>query len=234
MAALSDPEAILSPNQQELQSNAVGPHNDAAGSRVQRRLNLSIDIGERALMVLLFIGFAVRFGQNVVYHPYNLLALASEASVCFFIVTRRTGAQMTLRPTDWLLAVLGTMLPLLIQPSAAPLAAVIATSLMLAGVSISLWAQLTLRHAFGLAAANRGVVDRGPYRIVRHPMYAGYLLTSMGILLANPLAVNLLIIVLASGCQVARILAEEAVLKTDPRYAELLTTVRRRLVPGVY
>ena len=44
----------------------------------------------------------------------------------------------------------------------------------------------TLGRSFGIVAANRGVKTRGPYRLVRHPAYFGYLMSYLGYVAENP------------------------------------------------
>ena len=46
--------------------------------------------------------------------------------------------------------------------------------------------KLSLGRSFGLAPANRGVVCRGLYQRLRHPIYLGYLITHVGFVIANP------------------------------------------------
>src|SRR5438093_1166549 len=84
---------------------------------------------------------------------------------------------------------------------------------------------------FGLAAANRGVKRAGPYRLLRHPMYAGYALTQIAFLLLNPGLWNLAVYALSWGVQVLRIRAEERVLLEDPAYRAYAGEVRYRLLP---
>lgn len=84
-------------------------------------------------------------------------------------------------------------------------------------------------------AAEQTVVVTGPYRFVRHPMYAGVLL--MG--LATPLVLGSylaeLFIVPAFGLLVVRILAEERFLAERlGGYTEYLKATRARLIPGVW
>lgn len=105
---------------------------------------------------------------------------------------------------------------------------------MTVGLVVSVAAKLTLRRSFGLVAANRGVIVSGPYRLVRHPMYAGYLMIHVGYLLSGPNAWNVFIYALTTGLQIVRILAEERVLKADPLYQQLCLKVRYRLVPLVF
>src|SRR5437899_9023283 len=65
--------------------------------------------------------------------------------------------------------------PLLRPSAAAPLAGDAMTAAMsAAGLIVVIAAKLTLGRSFGIAPANRGVVARGPYNIVRHPIYTGY------------------------------------------------------------
>ena len=52
----------------------------------------------------------------------------------------------------------------------------------------ALWvinAKVTLGRSFGWLPANRGIVDTGVYRLIRHPIYFGYALGHLGFLLAN-------------------------------------------------
>jgi len=95
-------------------------------------------------------------------------------------------------------------------------------------------AKVILGLGFGIIAANRGVKSLGPYRFVRHPMYAGYTLTHIGLLLAMPSLTNAALYSLALGLQISRIYREERILRLDPIYREFASRVRYRLVPYVF
>ena len=105
---------------------------------------------------------------------------------------------------------------------------------MLAGFAAQIAAKLTLRRSFGIVAANRRIKVGGPYRIIRHPMYAGYLLTHVGFLLFNPSLWNSRIYLIGFGFQLVRILAEERVLFQDTAYRVFAAQTRYRLLRGVF
>ncbi len=207
----------------------------ALGPRTERVLQIAIDLGERLFLLLLFAAFVVRLSHTLGVRPYNVLALVSEGLMTYFILVRRNAIALTMRPWDWIVAFAGTALPMFVRAGGqAPFPAFVGTVLMFAGVSLAIWAKLTLRRSFGIAAAHRGLVHGGPYRFVRHPMYAGYILVYTGFALNNPLLWNFSVYVLAAGLLVARIVAEEAVLTPDGDYAGYKTRVRYRLVPGLF
>jgi protein-S-isoprenylcysteine O-methyltransferase Ste14 len=79
------------------------------------------------------------------------------------------------------------------------------------------------------------VVSSGLYGILRHPMYAGALLTAVCIPLALGSSWSLLLLILVVPLLVWRLLDEERVLKRDlPGYADYCRRVRYRLVPGIW
>lgn len=59
------------------------------------------------------------------------------------------------------------------------------------GIGLQLFAKVFLGLSFGVVAANRGVKIGGPYSFIRHPMYAGYTLSHIGLLLAMPSLVRM-------------------------------------------
>jgi protein-S-isoprenylcysteine O-methyltransferase Ste14 len=111
--------------------------------------------------------------------------------------------------------------------------------LMAAGLVIRQWAILTLGRYFTVDVRihpNQTVVDRGPYRWVRHPSYTGLVLffVGLGLALGNWASLVVLAALPAAGL-LARIRAEERALFTSlgddyRRYA----ADRRRLFLGVW
>jgi protein-S-isoprenylcysteine O-methyltransferase Ste14 len=77
-------------------------------------------------------------------------------------------------------------------------------------------------------------VTHGPYAVVRHPVYASYLLIQSGYLLQSISLRNILVMVLASGCNVGRALMEERLLTGSSAYEVYRHRVRWRLIPGLW
>ncbi|WP_241026754.1 MULTISPECIES: isoprenylcysteine carboxylmethyltransferase family protein [Burkholderia] len=107
-------------------------------------------------------------------------------------------------------------------------------SLQLCGIAFQLFAKLSLGRSFGLLPANRGVVSVGAYRFVRHPIYAAYLLSEIGFVLANYSPRNVFMITSWMLLQIGRISLEERVLSEDADYRAYKEKVRYRLIPGLF
>lgn len=192
---------------------------------------------DRAEQVVLVLLWSVLLGRVLVSHNgYAPLLLLSETMVLVFVLIRRPTQAISRNAGDWMLAITATAAPLLVRPEGQPLAmlAPVGVILVLAG---NIWqgsAKLTLRRSFGVAPANRGVKVAGPYGVMRHPMYAGYLLVHIGNMLLFPSIVNLVVYAISWWAQLLRLHAEEALLSQDDAYRAYRDKVRWRLIPGVY
>ena len=202
------------------------------------RFTLALDVAERAALAVFFGAMAWSFLRSWqdTGSIVSLLLLISEGSVVAFVLIRRFTQDVSMRPADWLVALLGTTAPLLVRPiaDAALAPAFVCVPLVLAGLTLQIAAKLTLCRSFGVVAANRGVQVGGPYRVVRHPMYAGYFMMQVAFLLTNPSVWNASVYLVGFAAQISRILAEERVLGRDPSYQAFATAVRYRLAPGIF
>jgi protein-S-isoprenylcysteine O-methyltransferase Ste14 len=102
------------------------------------------------------------------------------------------------------------------------------------GLVITVLALWTLNRSFGSAPANRGLVTRGVYGLVRHPRYAAEILAIAGYCLGYGSSLNWLILTATVVVQVARALAEEKLLSEDREYEAYRQRVRWRLVPRLW
>ncbi len=205
---------------------------------VQGRSRFDLDLVEKAIVATFMTFLAARMVPIVIATGAlpPLLLLISESMVVLFILLRRPSESLSRRGSDWLVGLAGTLVPLLaIAPQGQALAPVLVIeTLMISGMVLQISAKLILRRSFGVVAANRGVKASGPYRLVRHPMYAGYAVTHIGFLLAGPTLWNIAVYSATVAFQVRRILAEERVLGQDPAYRALIEKTRYRLVPFVF
>jgi len=165
----------------------------------------------------------------------SLLWMVSEGLVIALLVFRRESRRLSRRPWDWFVALGGSFAVLLVRPAPSALIPDAAgAALLLAGTAFEVYAKFFLGRSFGLVAADRGIVVRGPYRFVRHPIYLGYLVAHVGFLLTNWSTRNVGVYAVEYLFQVARILSEERLLNGDPAYREYCGRVRYRLVPGIF
>jgi protein-S-isoprenylcysteine O-methyltransferase Ste14 len=104
----------------------------------------------------------------------------------------------------------------------------------LAGIFLTQVARLYLGRSFGLLPANRGIVSGGPFRLVRHPVYLGWLLLTIAFGMINPSWRNLFVTIAILPFMFARIEQEETLLQTDPEYRAYSQRTHYRLLPGLY
>jgi protein-S-isoprenylcysteine O-methyltransferase Ste14 len=161
---------------------------------------------------------------------------AEQMWVVIAYLFRRPARAVSRRLRDWLLAFGGTFGGVLFRPVGAhPYWGLVGgLSVQLVGLAICLTSFLSLGRSFGFVAADRGLVRTGPYAIVRHPIYASYVLLQIGYLLQSISLRNALVMALASGCNVGRALVEDRMLAWNCDYATYRRRVKWRLLPGVW
>ena len=158
-----------------------------------------------------------------------VLLLAMQAGLAAFrLIFRKSAAH----ESPWhvqAIAWLSVLLPLAVQVE--PYATWWLDLAPAPGLVLNLWALVALGGSFSVAPADRGLAFSGPYRHLRHPMYAGELASLFPALMATFSVWNLLILSLFAALLLWRIRYEEKVLSGYYLYAQF---VRWKLLPGVW
>ncbi len=135
-------------------------------------------------------------------------------------------------------AVIATWLPfallLLRGSSPGPGHQALSDVLLVGGTAWSVWSLRFLGRNVSVLAQARDVVDQGPYRWVRHPLYAGEIVSSLGVAVAMNSLAAVAVWLLLCGLQVYRALREEQVLlQALPAYRSYRSRTAA-LLPGVF
>lgn len=178
-----------------------------------------------AVVFALLLG--VRMAQVVQGHAMAL-PLAAQAGIAAFLMLARKPERSGVALRRKLLAWLGAALPFGLQIGHSPAGW---TLVSLLGVGLSLWGLLSLGRSFGIAPADRGLAVGGAYRLVRHPMYLGELISYLALFTANFTIWNAVVMTAIAVTFILRIRWEEQVIAG---YEEYRQRVRWRLVPGVW
>jgi protein-S-isoprenylcysteine O-methyltransferase Ste14 len=167
---------------------------------------------------LMMVGFGVfafyRWHQTQLLF-FLLLVLRDFAAGYFFF--RRSPALVKSSLHITLLAYISAAMPLFYFSSMEASRTVLFVSDILAIIGflfVSL-ATIELGASIGISPAKRKFVSTGIYRWIKHPMYAGYVISEIGMMLVNPL--NLILFFISSSLYFLRARAELKILSTSPR-----------------
>lgn len=180
-----------------------------------------------ACLFAFLLGVRLRQAAGGSWFALALAAQAGMAAVLFLLRRRERSVNVPL--TRQIAAWLAAFLPFGLRVEGGTHALWLAVSA--AGVAFSLWGLASLGRSFGIAPADRGLVTGGAYRVVRHPMYLGELLSYAAATAGSPDVFNLLVLAAIAGAFVLRVMWEEAAIRG---YAAYCQRVRWRLLPGVW
>jgi protein-S-isoprenylcysteine O-methyltransferase Ste14 len=123
---------------------------------------------------------------------FLLLVLRDFAAGYFFFKRKPAQQKSTLAPS--LLAYVSSAMPLLyLGPTVDTKLLFLASDLLaILGFLLVVFATVELGTSIGISPANRGVVRSGIYRFIKHPMYTGYVISEIGMVLLNPLNIGIL------------------------------------------
>ncbi len=199
----------------------------------RRKLTLyAANIGVAILFLIELVPGAARYGTDVA----NILWMVGAIPMVFLSLVRipphtsRSDAPSIITTT--MMVLLATLMAP--QSASTGLLASFGKAIEVLAVIFSQLARIYLGRRFGLLPANRGIVQSGPFRIVRHPIYLGWLVLAIGFLMVYPTMRNALVICLTIPFMIWRVILEEQLLNQDPTYQEYCTSTRYRLIPWLY
>jgi protein-S-isoprenylcysteine O-methyltransferase Ste14 len=111
---------------------------------------------------------------------------------------------------------------------------IFASIVILIGNGMAAYVLSQLGRSFSILAEGRRLVTTGPYKIVRHPLYAVEAIATIGVLMTFWSVGAFLLVIAQFAFQLVRMHYEEKVLRaTFPEYADYASHTAR-LIPGVY
>jgi protein-S-isoprenylcysteine O-methyltransferase Ste14 len=195
----------------------------AAGKQVQWALNQ--DFGKLATADLL--DFTAETVDTFFYIAIAILIVMRY---------RRVAATGGLYPR--LVALLGSFLFLLLVPflprhELSPTLDLLSILLMLSGSILATAVLLYLGRSFSILPEARRLVVTGPYRFVRHPLYATEMICMLGLVIQFALWPAVIVFLIQLVIQLERMRIEEQLLnRTFPEY-EIYANNTARLIPGL-
>ena len=164
--------------------------------------------------------------------------------VCFyalwvFLYLKRSSAKST---TNSIIAktaaVVATFIPFAIPAVSRPVdhygMMLLADLVTLSGMIITLYSLSALGRSVSIIPQARSLVQSGPYKVIRHPLYLGELIAVLGIVLARITLPAMALFCVLSALQIYRALEEERVLAgAFPEY-DSYRMKSARFIPGVF
>ncbi len=223
-------------------SDALSHADEGGVFSAARKREMLIDLREGFFRVcaLACAGLFVYRGMyQVVEDPTRInaaLVAISEILTFTWLLLSRRPATRDWNPLTVIVSVTASFGVALIslKPGIALIPVYVAAPLQFLALWFVIWGKISLGRSFAILPANRGVMTGGAYRIVRHPIYAGYLAGHVLFLLSAFSFHNLAVYAVITYLQLYRILREEALLAAEPEYRAYMERVRYRLLPRVF
>jgi protein-S-isoprenylcysteine O-methyltransferase Ste14 len=169
---------------------------------------------------------------------YHVLSAVFVLLIVVLMLVRKPAKQFVRSFGGAVIALAGTFLPsFLIFSGTAHVEARLAAAagvFLIVGMGYAIWALSTLGRCLSMMPEVRGLVTSGPYARVRHPLYLGEMIATLGVLLPILSPRNVAIFVIFCGLQLWRTRYEEAMLSSAfPDYADYRDRTAR-VLPGLY
>ena len=201
---------------------------------------LAIPWVDKSIAVVATIPFVIElYDRWVVGHvnfPRALLGI--QVLVIIVVMLLRTApVRVTPNPWYWLLAFVTTYATLgfsaYAEPGTTLISPLLGNSLAIASAIVIVYSLVSLGRNIGFIPAQRGLVTRGAYSFVRHPIYTGTFISLFAFVLRAFSPLNLTIALALIVSLMIRGVVEERFLREDPAYAAYLAEVPWRWFPGI-
>jgi protein-S-isoprenylcysteine O-methyltransferase Ste14 len=164
---------------------------------------------------------------------HAVLRTAVALAFAFFTAQRSEPRRRARGPVAFLACAVAMLavVPVAGPGAGTPSALLLAGDAVAAGGSLWIFASvLALGRCFSVLPEARGLITRGPYRLVRHPVYLGEIVALAGLTIAAPALGHLAILAVFVAAQLTRMRLEEAALtEAFPEYAAYAARTRRLL-----
>ena len=158
-------------------------------------VKIRVDIGRIAMvpaaaivLLLDLMTLVDRGGGSALRWAGTLLAVAFYSLVIWCYLRRGPARATTSSVTARAAAVVATWAPFVIPwlhgASPGPMWQGVSDVLLLAGTAWAVWSLRSLGRNLSVIAQVRDVADGGPYRWIRHPLYAGEIVSTLGLAIA--------------------------------------------------
>jgi len=167
--------------------------------------------------MLLFAGYSAYKWYHIGLIFYGLLFLRHLLLV-FFLLTRKQNLEKQSSIKEKVLAYFSSLVPLLYISSVDKIPLfdelrVFIPLFSIIGFTIATVAVLDLGTSFGVSPGTRDYVKTGLYKYLKHPMYIGYSIAELGMILIHPL--NIIIYIISMSLYLIRAKREEKYLMQE-------------------
>lgn len=231
--------------------------NRSVDSAVGARMSINIhtgkmDMGRLTILpvftLLVVTNLIGAYDCAMAFEPVTLIKVATLIHtmlvICFYVLVvflyliRNSARTTTSSLTVKIIAVVSSFLPFAIPLSGRPLEnpgmLLSANLITIFGIFISLYSLLSLGESFSIIPQARKLVQTGPYKLVRHPLYLGEFISLTGIVLARFSMAGMIIFFVFTALQTYRAIQEEKLLAGVFHEYESYSMKSARFIPGIF